>query len=336
MAVSGDKIAVVCLVVFMVSVVEPASGFQCKIEPLKTRYEGASSVIVAKVLRCSTRRFFKGDTCSSNRWDIQTLEVLKGAASPRVVSSYPDILFGSAQLEADATLLLFLNENEQFGGCNRPIRLDTDNPYDTRQHAARVIREYRDGIYGDMSEPWVFHGSEHHCELRHETRREHASFFYFEEDSSLRQERDATLISGPGLMAGRLLFLVEFPGKTLVAHGETFEHLLTTWIALMMDGTEQPLELRLDFGHQWYPARVLHQYRYFYEIRESGMLKGASAINLFRKMLHTPDIDVLIQKPSYQRPSSTRFLTTRFKTGAEKFGNCLAEKLAAVPVIATR
>lgn len=132
----------------------------CPDSTLQEEYEQANSIVVA-MANCPPQGCYLGSHVI-----LVVLEVLKDSIPP---SNYR----AARQLDADVTCglrfvtddsyLLFLDKD----GTPRCVSGSlTGGAYVTREKL-RVLREYRDGIVGDLSDPWIFRDDAVSCSVGH-------------------------------------------------------------------------------------------------------------------------------------------------------------------------
>lgn len=165
---SRRSIASILCAVSLIGASATAHALSCapRLFTLSEAYEAADSIIVGLITECK-------EEISSDSWangggdcSFTSLEVLKESVPARDYSGVTSSSGCGLSLHVGKRYLLFL-DNE-----NRPMHysasLDGEQyPTQLTNSYQRILREFRDGVIRDLSEPWMFAEYEGACSLSH-------------------------------------------------------------------------------------------------------------------------------------------------------------------------
>ncbi|MGI9289330.1 MAG: hypothetical protein ACR2P1_28435 [Pseudomonadales bacterium] len=155
----------VTLAVLMCAVVPIHTAFalSCAREAtLQKTYDSSKYIVIAKLAACT--KTWGATSGSCQEWALEIDEVLKGESPPKKVRSGT----GYSLPRTGDIRLLFSHDDAIFyaGDCGHGGLLDREGSERVREKADR-LRNYRDGVAADLSEPWRFRNNDGHCRISH-------------------------------------------------------------------------------------------------------------------------------------------------------------------------
>lgn len=149
---------------------------------LQEDYDIADSIILAQVSGCADRSLPQNGTCPDQRYSFTTLEVLKDSIPSR---DHDEDLQGADMMDCGMyfgvgkNYLLFF---DQDGVLNHYAsgHLDGDDfRVYTVNERLNIIRQFRDGLIPDLSEPWQFMDTGLNCTVIHRFKGGGLSFSFY-------------------------------------------------------------------------------------------------------------------------------------------------------------
>lgn len=162
----------------------PATATTCAVtySTLADDYAHAESIAVMQVNGCANGGIPQFGRCPDEQYQLAVIEILKDSVPPRAYGG--DYTGGEPMgcgmpLTLDNTYLLFLTGEGTFSHA-ASAALVSDSPMHTKtRERLRVLREYRDGKVGDLSDPWSFSDNGVSCSLSQAAGGRSLSFMYW-------------------------------------------------------------------------------------------------------------------------------------------------------------
>lgn len=207
----------------LVSFAGPAFSCTCRPITLQEYYDAAESIVAAKKAGCVVSQVNGRGLCPNDEYYFDIVEVLKGSSATHTTFHGGRAGCGPS-LETGESFLLFLGELGQPTSCNGSGPLDAGS--DSNQYRSRVdtIREYRDGVFNDLSGPWVFTDINSTCGISHASNRAGFSFTHIHAGPEVRLEVYTESVSGPEPKRGLPFLSVHLASPQKIVEGSVFIH----------------------------------------------------------------------------------------------------------------
>lgn len=181
--------ALLLLLLFGVSCVNIASATSCagRYSTLQEDYDEAGSIILAQVTGCADQSLPVGRSCPDQDFSLTTLEVLKDSVPSRDHNGNyqgAGIMGCGMNFAVGDHYLLFLDQNgELIHFSSGYLNVDDFRAIAT-ENRLNILRQYRDGVVTDLSEPWRFTDNGLACSVEHNFKGGslHFSLVYTEKD----------------------------------------------------------------------------------------------------------------------------------------------------------
>lgn len=156
---------------------------------LEEDYEKAGSVVIAQASGCPGTLLPDNGVCPDERYSFDVIEVLKDTVPPR---DHGGVFQGSGfngcgmHFRSGSSYLLFIAEDGSLNHGASGYLGGEDPRIDGTEERLKILREYRDGLIGDLSGPWRFYehviDHAHGCGVKHRLKRGELEFSYAQGD----------------------------------------------------------------------------------------------------------------------------------------------------------
>lgn len=137
---------------------------------LQEDYDNADSIILAQVSGCADRALPQNGTCPDQRYSFTTLEVLKDSIPSRDHDEDlqgADMMGCGMHFAVGKDYLLFFNQDGTLNHSASGYLSGDDPRIYTANDRLNIIRQFRDGLVPDLSEPWKFMDTGLNCIINH-------------------------------------------------------------------------------------------------------------------------------------------------------------------------
>jgi len=207
-----------------------------RIFTLSEAYEAADSIIVGLVTECEEEVSREPWANGGSDCSFVSLDVLKESNSARDYRGVSSSSGCGLSLHVGKQYLLFLDSE------NRPMRFSASlngEQYQTQLSNSyqRILREFRDGDIGDLSEPWMFVEYEGACSLSHNVGGHRISFGRGTTDGQGQLAQDWTHEKVDGKTIHR--------GRTRAVGSDSTSQLLDTEVVAVGDIPDYPIDTQM-------------------------------------------------------------------------------------------
>jgi len=136
---------------------------------LEQQYEGADTILIAKISGCAPDRLSENGYCHGHGWAFETVENLKGSSAAGGVQpsdAGSAITSCDISLKVGDTYLLFLRTGRTYL-CTGTGSLSGENGV-RKMREVEILRAYRDGAITRITNPWHFSDSGWQCSIDHQ------------------------------------------------------------------------------------------------------------------------------------------------------------------------
>ncbi len=143
------------LALFGVPTISHALSCAPRLFTLSEAYEAADSIIVGLITECREEVSTDPWTNGGSDCSFSTIEVLKESVPTREYSGVTSSSGCGLSLHVGGQYLLFLDSKNQPMHFSATLSGDR-YPAQLSNHYLRIIRDFRDGVFSDLAEPWMF------------------------------------------------------------------------------------------------------------------------------------------------------------------------------------
>lgn len=304
---------------------------------LQEDYDQAESIILAQVSGCADQSLPQNNSCPNQLYSFTTLEVLKDSVPSR---DHDNDLQGADMsgcgmyFGVGRNYLLFFDENGNLNHNASGYLNGADVRVYSTNDRLDIIRQYRDGLIPDLSEPWKFMDTGLNCTISHRFKggAMTLSFYYASKDygpmtMDISYGPDGEIQYDPKpYPPGR-----EPPKVEII--GPEFER-DSVMIDVSLENPEQFVEgsTSIKIGQQSWPLQrttvVVDAFGIDKHTVHSDVIGGESALEILDAMNGSRDIAIsgvpigIGATPVTETPVRYETKTTQLPNAAKKFSAC--------------